>query len=82
MTDLSYGQWRKSSRSRGNNGNCVELAVWRKSSRSGGDNGNCVELAHHGQAVRDSKNPVHVLEFDHSTATAFLTSVKNGRFDA
>lgn len=81
MTDLSYGEWRKSSRSGGDNGNCVELAAWRKSSRSGGDNGQCVELAHHGQAVRDSKNPALVLEFDHSTACQFLAAVKNGRFD-
>jgi hypothetical protein len=56
--------------------------AWRKSSRSGGDNGSCVELAHHGQAIRDSKNPSgHTLRFDHTTAAEFLAAVKNGRFD-
>lgn len=38
--------WRKSSRSGGNGGNCVEVAaLWRKSSRSGASGGNCVEVA-------------------------------------
>jgi hypothetical protein len=38
--------WRKSSRSGGSGGNCVEVApLWRKSSRSGGSGGECVEVA-------------------------------------
>jgi hypothetical protein len=39
--------WRKSSRSGGSGGNCVEVATlpWRKSSRSDGSGGNCVEVA-------------------------------------
>jgi hypothetical protein len=37
--------WRKSSRSGGSGGNCVEVApLWRKSSRSDGSGGNCVEV--------------------------------------
>ncbi|WP_433183817.1 DUF397 domain-containing protein [Actinoallomurus sp. CA-150999] len=46
-TSLSTGDlWRKSDRSGGNEGSCVEVAaVWRKSSRSGGDEGSCVEVA-------------------------------------
>ncbi|MEV0404289.1 DUF397 domain-containing protein [Actinoallomurus sp. NPDC050550] len=37
--------WRKSTRSSGNGGACVEVATWRKSARSGGNGGNCVEVA-------------------------------------
>ncbi|GAA4626259.1 hypothetical protein GCM10023196_033750 [Actinoallomurus vinaceus] len=37
--------WRKSSRSSGQGGDCVEVAPWRKSSRSSGQGGNCVEVA-------------------------------------
>jgi hypothetical protein len=57
--DLSSAVWRKSSRSGGNGGNCVEVAaIWRKSSRSSENGGNCVEVARLPQvvAVRDSKN--------------------------
>lgn len=44
--DLMVGAWRKSGRSDGNGGDCVELAVaWRKGSRSEGNGGQCVELA-------------------------------------
>lgn len=44
--DMTEIVWRKSSRSGGNGGNCVELTiVWRKSSRSGGNGGDCVEPA-------------------------------------
>ncbi|WP_345431626.1 DUF397 domain-containing protein [Actinoallomurus vinaceus] len=46
-TSLPTGYlWRKSNRSGGNEGSCVEVAAaWRKSSRSGGDEGSCVEVA-------------------------------------
>jgi hypothetical protein len=38
--------WRKTSRSTENQGNCVEVALdWRKASRSGENQGNCVEVA-------------------------------------
>lgn len=59
--DLTRAAWRKSARSAGNGGQCVEVAaVWRKSSRSGGNGGSCVEAApRDGRAVaiRDSKDP-------------------------
>ncbi|MCO6011645.1 DUF397 domain-containing protein [Actinoallomurus purpureus] len=38
-------QWRKSSRSSSQGGQCVEVARWRKSSRSSSQGGNCVEVA-------------------------------------
>ncbi|HEY0540383.1 MAG TPA: DUF397 domain-containing protein [Actinoallomurus sp.] len=37
-------QWRMSSRSGDNGGQCVEVTVWRKSSRSGSNGGECVEV--------------------------------------
>jgi hypothetical protein len=39
--------WRKSNRSGGSGGACVEVATlpWRKSTRSGGSGGECVEVA-------------------------------------
>jgi hypothetical protein len=61
--DLTVGQWRKSSHSGGQGGECVEVAAaaWRKSSHSGGQGGQCVEVATvapvHAIAVRDSKDP-------------------------
>lgn len=65
--DLSAVRWRKSSRSGGSGGQCVEVAdlapviaaQWRKSSRSDGSGGACVEVADLTAviAVRDSKNP-------------------------
>ncbi|MFG2340262.1 DUF397 domain-containing protein [Streptomyces yangpuensis] len=57
-------QWRKSSHSSTNGGDCVECAplgsgTWRKASYSGGTGGDCVEVAAQPcrVAVRDSKNP-------------------------
>ncbi|MFI1887132.1 DUF397 domain-containing protein [Streptomyces jumonjinensis] len=65
--DLSTAQWRKSSYSDTNNGNCVEIgyafpgaAAWRKSTYSDTDNGNCVEVLDDIPGVvpvRDSKTP-------------------------
>ncbi|MEV6313663.1 DUF397 domain-containing protein [Streptomyces sp. NPDC051776] len=57
--------WRKSSYSSGQGGDCVECAPlgvseWRKSSYSSGQGGECVEmtrLAGAAVAVRDSKDP-------------------------
>ncbi|MET7568735.1 DUF397 domain-containing protein [Streptomyces sp. NPDC005492] len=56
-------QWRKSSYSSDQGGNCVECAplgplAWRKSSYSGDEGGNCVEIAETPTlAIRDSKTP-------------------------
>ncbi|MFJ6086376.1 DUF397 domain-containing protein [Streptomyces sp. NPDC092369] len=62
--DLTRTQWRKSSYSGSNGGECVECAplgtaAWRKSSYSGDTGGQCVEVADLTPhiAVRDSKNP-------------------------
>jgi hypothetical protein len=44
--DRSAVEWRKSSRSAHQGGECVEVAQWRKSSRSGHQGGDCVEVAH------------------------------------
>lgn len=54
---------------------------WRKSTRSS-DNGQCVEVGH-GVGIRDSKNPDGgVLPLTGGAATAFVTAVKAGKFDA
>ncbi|MGW2273104.1 DUF397 domain-containing protein [Streptomyces yangpuensis] len=57
-------QWRKSSYSSTNGGDCVECAplggaAWRKASYSGSNGGECVEVAAQPcrVVVRDSKNP-------------------------
>ncbi|MET9744595.1 MULTISPECIES: DUF397 domain-containing protein [Streptomyces] len=57
-------QWRKSSYSSDQGGECVECAplgllAWRKSSYSGDQGGNCVEVGELPTtvAVRDSKTP-------------------------
>lgn len=43
---MTSADWRKSSYSSANGGNCVEVAMtWRKSSYSSGNGGNCVEVA-------------------------------------
>ncbi|MQS07245.1 DUF397 domain-containing protein, partial [Streptomyces alkaliphilus] len=52
--------WRKSSHSTNEGGDCVEVALaWRKSSHSTNEGGNCVEVADCPSVVhvRDSKNP-------------------------
>jgi len=64
--DLAKAVWRKSSRSSGQNGNCVEVA------------GNLPGIV----AVRDSKNPTgSVLVVSPAVFGAFLASVKAGRLD-
>lgn len=63
--DLTGAEWRKSSYSGTNGGECVECtvtggAVWQKSSHSGPNGGDCVEMAAApcgSVPVRDSKNP-------------------------
>ncbi|MFE1296393.1 DUF397 domain-containing protein [Streptomyces sp. NPDC058731] len=61
---LTGAQWRKSSYSGTNGGDCVECtlaggAAWRKSTYSGNTGGDCVEVADNLPVVpvRDSKNP-------------------------
>ena len=64
--DLTRAEWRKSSRSGGNGGNCVEVA--RNLSRV--------------VAVRDSKNPHGpVLTVESAGWRAFIADVKAGRHD-
>lgn len=56
---------------------------WRKSSYSGGTGGDCVELARdeRGLSARDSKSPNGAtLWFADTSASAFLTAVKAGRY--
>jgi hypothetical protein len=64
--DLTRAEWRKSSRSGGNGGNCVEVA--RNLSRV--------------VAVRDSKNPHGpVLTVEPAGWLVFIADVKAGRHD-
>jgi hypothetical protein len=81
--DLTAAQWRKSSYSGSNGGNCVEVAaVWQKSSYSGSNGGDCVEVARHqvgAVAVRDSKDPEGPkLVFGAGTWREFADRVKAG----
>ncbi|MEU3166055.1 DUF397 domain-containing protein [Streptosporangium sp. NPDC006930] len=59
--------------------------VWCKSTLSGANTDNCVEIANlpgGNRAIRDSKNPNGpILNFTHTEWRAFITNVKNGRFD-
>ncbi|MCX4822960.1 DUF397 domain-containing protein [Streptomyces sp. NBC_01142] len=84
--DLSTAQWRKSSYSDGDGGECVEVAyafpgaAWRKSTHSGGDGGeSCVEVLDDVPGVvpvRDSKNPSGpVLVVGAAAWTAFVGGV-------
>lgn len=81
-TEMLTGiQWRKSSYSSDQGGNCVECAplgplAWRKSSHSGDQGGDCVEIAeppHTTLAIRDSKTPAGpILTFGPTTFTTFV----------
>jgi hypothetical protein len=74
-------EFRKSSFSGANGGNCVELA-WRKSTFSGASGGECVEIARAEPVfgIRDSKNASGpVLMLDESQGAAFLAAVKQSR---
>ncbi|RZU49507.1 uncharacterized protein DUF397 [Krasilnikovia cinnamomea] len=67
--DLSAAQWRKSSRSGGNGGNCVEC---------------CFDFLESDSLiyVRDSKDPNGpALRFTRDEFIAFTEGVKNGEFD-
>lgn len=64
--DLSQAAWKKSSRSGGSGGNCVEVA------------GNLPGVV----AVRDSKNPTGpALLFSPGAWESFTDSLKAGKFD-
>jgi uncharacterized protein DUF397 len=66
MADLQGAIWHKSTRSGGNGGDCVEVAV------------NLPGIV----AVRDSKDPGGAtLVFTHTEWTAFLSGVRDGEFD-
>jgi len=63
--DLTNAQWRKSSRSAGNEGECVEVSV------------NLRDVI----AIRDSKNPTGpALILTPAQWTGFLDDIKKGRF--
>jgi hypothetical protein len=65
MADLTGALWRKSRRSGGNGGDCVEVAL------------NVPGVV----AVRDSKNPTgDVLTFGRPEWTSFLAAVRSGKF--
>ncbi|MFE0191673.1 DUF397 domain-containing protein [Streptomyces sp. NPDC058989] len=92
--DLSTAQWRKSSYSDDNNGNCIEVAhnfpgaaTWRKSSYSDTNGGSCIEVSDDFPGlvpVRDSKAAPHgpAVAFSASAWSAFVDAVKNARFTA
>jgi hypothetical protein len=66
MDGVDRAEWRKSSYSGGNGGNCVEVAV----------------LSDGSSAVRDSKDPGGArLAFAAGAWRAFVASVKDGEFD-
>ncbi len=66
MDSVDRAQWRKSSYSGGNGGDCVEVAV----------------LPGGGRAVRDSKDPDGAkLAFTADQWMAFTTGVQAGEFD-
>lgn len=66
MTDLAAAVWRKSSRSNGNGGECVEVA----------------DLPDGSRAVRDSKDRSGpTLLFTPAEWRAFVEGVKLGEFD-
>ncbi|MEV4329168.1 DUF397 domain-containing protein [Streptomyces sp. NPDC049597] len=82
--ESSTTQWRKSSYSSDQGGDCVECAplggaTWRKSSYSDDKGGECVECAPlaHAVAVRDSKVPDGaVLHLAPAAFAAFVDSLR------
>ena len=84
--DVTGAEWRTSSYSSGNGGQCVEVAAnWRTSSHSTANGGNCVEAGPGlpgGVAVRDSKDREGpVLTFGPDEWRAFAAGIKAGEFD-
>ncbi|MCO5992904.1 DUF397 domain-containing protein [Actinoallomurus rhizosphaericola] len=45
MEPTTTPEWRTSTLSGDNGGNCVQVALWRKAARSGDNGGACVEVA-------------------------------------
>ncbi|MFE3688813.1 DUF397 domain-containing protein [Streptomyces sp. NPDC059095] len=87
--DLSSVQWRKSSYSNGEGGDCVEVghgflgaARWRKSTYSNGEGGSCVEVSDDFPGivpVRDSKNPAGpALVVEGGAWQGFVNGVRSG----
>ncbi|MEU2548332.1 DUF397 domain-containing protein [Streptomyces roseolus] len=80
-------QWRKSSYSGPDGGECIECAplgtaAWRKSSHSGPTGGDCVEVADLAPhiAVRDSKDPSRpALRATPAAFAAFVEAAAQGR---
>ncbi|MFF2515158.1 DUF397 domain-containing protein [Streptomyces sp. NPDC058086] len=79
---LTAVQWRKSSYSGDQGGQCVECAplgplAWRKSTHSSDQGGECIEIAETLDttfAVRDSKNPTGpILTFEPAAFTTFVS---------
>jgi Domain of unknown function (DUF397) len=65
MDMITAPEWRKSSYSSGNGGNCVQVAT------------NLPGVV----AVQDSKNPGRALAVEPVSFVAFTTAIKNGEFD-
>ncbi|TSB31414.1 DUF397 domain-containing protein [Streptomyces benahoarensis] len=87
--ELSALQWRKSSYSNQEGGNCIEVSddllatvSWRKSSYSNPDGGACIEVSDDLAAlvpVRDSKAPAGpALVFGAPVWASFVGAVKSG----
>ncbi|MFH9721863.1 DUF397 domain-containing protein [Streptomyces sp. NPDC017254] len=84
---LAGANWRKSSFSGDNGGDCIECAplgpaAWRKSSYSGPNGGECIEIADLSAhvAVRDSKDPQGpALLATPAAFTAFVVAAAEGR---
>ncbi|WP_203968659.1 DUF397 domain-containing protein [Sphaerisporangium melleum] len=76
--DISRLQWRKSSRSSGQGGNCVEVAS------VGGSEASDLEVSTESlRFVRDSKRPDSaLLAFSAHEWSAFLSGIKEGRLGA
>ena len=90
QTDLNAAQWRKSSYSNPDGGDCIEVAEhfpgaaqWRNSSYSNGNGGECVEVADGLTGVvpvRDSKTPEGpAVIFGARAWSSFICQVKTGR---
>ncbi|MBO8200148.1 DUF397 domain-containing protein [Streptomyces smyrnaeus] len=90
--DLRTANWRKSSYSNGDGGNCLEVgqhfpgaARWRKSSYCNGDGGECVEVAIEGTGggivpVRDTKTAPtgQVITFPATQWARFIGALHSG----
>ena len=81
QTYRNLTEWRKSTYSADNGGNCVEVGTWRKSTYSADNNGNCVEVGGAGPAVvvRDTKDRAGaVLSFGPDAWRRFAAVLRDG----